>query len=90
MFTAPTPGTYGDAGRNALMGPGEAVTNVGLFKTFQIPGREGLRLQFRSEFFNLLNNVDFLNPNATLGASMGRITTTDPARVIQFTLKLLF
>ncbi len=90
MFAAPTPGTYGDAGRNAMIGPGEAVTNVGLFKTFQLPGREGLRLQFRSEFFNLLNNVDFLNPNATLGASMGRITTTDPARVIQFALKLIF
>src|SRR5205814_9771794 len=51
LFSVPTAGTYGNVGRNALIGPAEAVTNLALFKGFRIPGREGLRLQFRSEFF---------------------------------------
>jgi hypothetical protein len=48
-------------------------------------------LQFRSEFFNLFNNVNLNNPNAQLtSAQMGRITSAGEARVIQFALKLLF
>jgi len=89
-FAAPAPGAYGDAGRNALLGPGAATVNLGLYKSFALPGREGLRLQFRCEFFNLFNNVNLSNPNATLGSSMGRITSAQSARVIQFALKLLF
>ena len=89
-FAAPAANTYGNAGRNALLGPTSHVANLALFKTFPIPVREGMQLQFRSEFFNVLNAVNFSNPNATLGASMGRITGTDSARVIQFALKLLF
>jgi hypothetical protein len=89
-FAAPAPGGYGNAGRNALIGPPAATTNVGLFKTFQLPGREGLRLQFRSEFFNLFNSVNLSNPNASVsaGAQMGRITSAADGRVIQFALKL--
>ena len=92
VFSAPAAGTYGNAGRNALIGPSEATTNLAVFKNFRIPGREGLRLQFRSEFFNLLNSVNLSNPNATVssGAQMGRITSSGSARVIQFALKFLF
>ena len=89
-FAVPAAGTYGNAGRNALIGPGAKVANLALIKNFGVPFREGMRLQFRSEFFNLFNTVNFSNPNATLGASMGRITSTSGARVIQFALKLLF
>jgi outer membrane receptor protein involved in Fe transport len=89
-FAAPAAGTYGNAGRNALMGPSAATTNFAVFKYFPIPLKEGMRLQFRSEFFNLLNAVNLSNPNATLGANMGRITSAADARVIQFALKLLF
>jgi len=89
-FAAPAPGAFGNAGRNALIGPSAGTTNVGLFKTFQLPWREGLRLQFRSEFFNLFNSVNLSNPNASVsaGAQMGRITSAAEARVIQFALKL--
>jgi outer membrane receptor protein involved in Fe transport len=89
-FATPSPGAYGSAGRNALIGPPAATTNVGLFKTFQLPWRESLRLQFRSEFFNLFNSVNLSNPNASVsaGAQMGRITSAADARVIQFALKL--
>jgi hypothetical protein len=49
-----------------------------------------MRLQFRSEFFNLLNRVNLGNPNTTVGASMGRITSAGSARVLQLALKILF
>ena len=92
VFAAPAAGAYGNVGRNALIGPAAATTNLAVFKAFRIPGREGLRLQFRSEFFNLFNSVNLGNPNATVssGATMGRITSAADARVIQFALKFLF
>jgi hypothetical protein len=64
--------------------------NAGLFKSFPLPLREGMKLQFRSEFFNVLNRVNLGNPNVTLGSSMGRITSAGSARVLQFALKVLF
>jgi len=75
-----------------LIGPPEATTNLAVFKNFRIPGREGQRVQFRSEFFNILNSVNLSNPNASLssGMQMGRITSSGSARIIQFALKCLF
>jgi hypothetical protein len=92
VFSAPPAGTYGNVGRNALLGPSSAITNFALFKNIPINLREGMRLQFRSEFFNLFNAVNLGNPNASLsaGAQMGRITSADAARVIQFALKFRF
>jgi hypothetical protein len=92
-FTLPAAGAYGDTGRNGLYGPGSAATNLALFKNVPLPFREGLRLQFRTELFNIFNQVNLSNPNATLsaGANMGRITSTSSeARVIQFALKVIF
>lgn len=53
----PAAGSFGNAGRNVLTGPRQSNVNTGLFKNFNLPGREGLRLQFRSEFFSLLNTL---------------------------------
>jgi outer membrane receptor protein involved in Fe transport len=91
-FAQPAEATYGNVGRNAMVGPGAFNTNAGLFKNFAVPAKENMRVQFRSEFFNLLNNVNLGNPDATVtsGARMGRITSADGGRVIQFALKLLF
>jgi hypothetical protein len=91
-FALPALGTYGNTGRNAVIGPPSKVTNFALFKNFPVPLREGMRLQFRSEFFNLFNTVNLSNPNATLssGVNMGRITSAADARVIQFALKVVF
>lgn len=91
-FAHPATGQFGNVGRNALIGPSQAAANLGVFKSFPIPVMEGMRLQFRSEFFNVLNNVNLGNPNMNLTANqnMGRITSAGGARVIQFALKLLF
>jgi hypothetical protein len=83
-------GTFGASGRNILRGPGFASVDFGLGK--EIPMFwEGHKLQFRAEFFNLFNRVNFNNPNNNLSsAQFGRITASGDPRVIQFGLKYLF
>lgn len=51
-----------------------------------------MRLQFRSEFFNLLNQANFNNPNGNLnaGVNMGRITSAAEARVVQLAIRVTF
>lgn len=92
VFTSPAAGTFGNTGRNPLLGPGATNTNLGLFKNFNLPFREVFRVQFRSEFFNVLNAVNLGAPNNSLnaGVRMGRITSASSARVIQFALKIIF
>ncbi|MGD0136146.1 MAG: TonB-dependent receptor [Bryobacteraceae bacterium] len=89
-FTTPSPNDpFGDLGRNAFRAPGFAQWDLGIDKSFRIT--EGIRLQFRSEFFNVLNHTNFGPPAVTTtSSSFGTITNTLPARQIQFALKLLF
>jgi hypothetical protein len=52
-----------------------------------------MRLQFRAEFFNLFNDVNFMLPNANVSSvQVGQITSViaDSERIIQFGLKLVF
>jgi hypothetical protein len=96
-FIQPLPGTYGNAGRNILQGPGLAETNVSVAKKFSLSDR--LDLQFRSEFFNVFNRANFNTPNPVVYASAtggpsptaGVITATSTtSRQIQLGLKLLW
>ncbi|MCU1292948.1 MAG: TonB-dependent receptor [Bryobacterales bacterium] len=81
---------FGNLGRNALHGPAFHNTDIGAFKNFALTER--FRLQFRAEFFNIFNNVNFSLPDRTLGdTNFGAITGTDTAqRQVQFALKVLF
>ena len=94
-FLLPTAGTYGNLGRGTLTGPGLADADVSLFKNIAI--RERARVQFRAEFFNVLNHPNFSTPNAivfsngAVSSSAGLITsTTTTSRQIQFGVKLMF
>ena len=89
-FALPTPYTYGNAGRDSLRGPGYWNMDFSVFRSFN--PIERLRLQFRGEFFNVFNNVDFSNPSATLGnPNFGVVTSTaNSPRTIQFGVKLNF
>ena len=89
-FTTPSPNDpFGNLGRNAFRAPGLENWDFSANKNFRITER--FRLQFRSEFFNILNHTNFGLPNQTSNSSaFGTITTTYPARQIQFGLKLLF
>ena len=94
-FVLPAAGTYGGLGRGVFTGPGLADMDVSLFKNTALSERTSL--QFRAEFFNVLNHPNLGPPNATvfssgaINASAGLITTlaTTP-RQIQFGMKLIF
>jgi hypothetical protein len=89
-FRTPAQFTYGNSGRNILYGPGRVNFDFSLFKEFGIT--EDVKLQFRTEFFNLFNTPQFDLPNAAIGASnAGTITSiVGTPRQIQFGLKLAF
>jgi hypothetical protein len=85
------PFTFGNAGRNIVIGPGEDESDFGLTKVFPIHG-DVTRLQFRAEAFNLFNHPVFGQPAGIAGvANFGRIAgTTIDARELQFALKLYY
>lgn len=92
---------FGTAGRNTVRGPNFWQADLGLHKSFPVWG-ESTKLEFRMEAFNLFNRSNFQVPNTnasnirivggvpTTGGGYGTITSTFPARQIQFALKLLF
>ncbi len=89
-FTTNALGTFGDTGKNTLRGPRSFGTDAALLKNLPIAGRVGA--QFRFEFFNLFNNVNFGNPNATVtsGQAFGQITSAADPRILQGAIKLTF
>ena len=88
-FAFPFPGTFGNAGRNILEGPGFQNVNMSILKNTRF--NERFNLQFRAEAFNLFNHANFNLPDNFLGSpTFGRITSARDPRHIQFGLKLLF
>ena len=88
-FSFPPRGTFGNAGRNILDGPGYRNVNASLVKNTQLTER--LNLQFRAEVFNLFNHPNFDLPDNFVGSpTFGRITSARDPRHLQFGLKLLF
>lgn len=81
---------YGNLGRNVARGPSHGNIDLAIDKPFPI--RDSLRLSFRAEAFNLLNNPNFSNPSGNLDApNFGVISSTvNNARIVQFALKLSF
>ena len=64
-------------------------TDLAILKDIRVLEKQ--RLQFRAEFFNLLNQVNFNNPVTNISSTtFGRITGTGPARVIQLAAKLIW
>jgi len=85
------PFSWGNAGRNLVRGPGIQDWDFGVAKNIPL-GAESRHLEFRAEFFNLLNHPIFSQPGSVAGtSSFGVIygTSVDP-RQIQFALKLNF
>jgi hypothetical protein len=89
-YSIPAPFTWGDSARNHLFGPGDIVFDVSVLKDTNIT--EQVKLQLRFEFFNMPNHPNFNNPAANISAagSVGRITSAQDPRQIQFGAKILF
>ena len=101
---AGAPGTdIGNVGRNVLRGPRQTNVDFSIIRRF--PFGESRNIEFRAEFFNLFNQVNFANPNGNLNSAtvdpntgqiinpgdFGRITSTsNNPRLIQFAVKFNF
>ena len=80
------------------MGPDYADWDASIARKF--PFSERTNLQFRAEYFNLLNHTNMGDPATDAGRTFGRVTSTTPQnwagtarqndpRIAQFSLKLL-
>ena len=89
VFATNTVGTFGSSGRNILRGPGLFDTDFGLVKNVHLTERAAV--QFRAEFFNFFNNVNFSQPdNSVADSTIGQIFGAGNPRILQFALKVSF
>jgi hypothetical protein len=81
---------FGNAGRNIVEADGIVSFDFSLIKNIEV--HERVTVQFRSEFFNIFNNVNFQVPvNDISSPGFGQVLeTTTTSRQIQFALKILF
>lgn len=87
---------FGSLGRNVVIGPGFNNTDFSISKQTKL--REGTAVQFRAEFFDVFNHVNFGQPGNVVGTpAFGRITSTrfptgesGSSRQMQFAIKLVF
>ncbi len=98
-FTVNPAGTYGTIAKGSFVGPHYVDWDASLTRKFVFSERTNL--QFRAEYFNLMNHTNLGDPATTLGSTFGRITSTTPQnwagtapqndpRIAQLSLKLLF
>lgn len=82
----------GDAPVSDIIGPDFYQWDLSLRKTFRLPFREGMSLQFQADAFNAFNRVNWNNPtvNNAGSSTFGQITGALPARVLQFGGKFNF
>jgi hypothetical protein len=82
-------GSFGDAGRNILQGPGLRDASLSMIRNSRVS--EGLDLQVRVEFFNAFNHTNFDLPDIFLGSpTFGKILSAGNPRRIQVGVKLIF
>ena len=100
-FAFPGANKWGNLGRNTLIGPGVSKLDFSTFKSNRIRRiSENFNVQFRAEFFNILNRANFASPtdNSTVFdqrgnpiSGAGLITSTQTtSRQIQFAIKVIW
>jgi hypothetical protein len=95
-FTVPVIGSagtgFGNIVKGSLRGPGNSVWHAALVRSFPLAGERSV--QFRAEYFNILNHTLLNNPNTSApiasSTSFGTITSTGDPRIAQFALKFVF
>jgi hypothetical protein len=89
-FTKQLAGTFGNSGRNAILGPSNWNVDAALWRTFRLT--ESKKMDLRMEAFNVLNHTRFNNPGTSLsnGNTLGQITGALDPRILQLALKVNF
>jgi hypothetical protein len=97
VFQLPAVGTFGNAARTLLRGPGINNWDVSLFKNF--PVKERVKVQFRWEMYNALNHTQFSAFDTTarfdatgkqVNAGLGQFTVARNPRIMQFAVRATF
>ena len=92
-FQANQPYTYGNLGRNSMIGPGFSNLDCSLMKEatpFRVK-EQPVNTQFRWEFFNIFNHPNFGFPGGTIGTpTFGQLTNASNGRKMQVGLKFIF
>jgi hypothetical protein len=88
-FALPAQFTFGNSSRNILRGPKFSSTDLSFMKNVPVGG--AMQFQVRVEIYNVFNQVNYGNPNASFGsAAFGTITAAGAMRQVQLGGKLLF
>jgi len=88
-FAVAPPNTFGDAGRNSLIGPDYSSFDLSLSRRFTLHDRT--TATFEAQSFNLLNHPSYSLPNPYADqASFGTISSATDPRQLQFALRLAF
>lgn len=88
-FRQPALGTFGNLGRNVVIGPGIVNWDASLQKTFHLSER--VQLQFRWEVYNAPHHFSYWDVATTVGAAnFGQVTSASDPRTLQFGLRLEF
>jgi hypothetical protein len=89
-FTIPAPYTFGNAGRNILIGPGMFTVDFSVVRKINLSER--IYLSFEAQAFNIMNHTNFDLPQAYVDepATFGRIFSAKPPRQLQLAVRLQF
>jgi trimeric autotransporter adhesin len=88
-FSVPAPGTFGDAGRDTIIGPGTSVMNLGLTKNITFGTTRGLSIQLLAN--NVFNTVQFASIDTVVNSrTFGYVTGVRPMRRLQLMIRFRF
>ncbi len=88
-FVAPTPGEWGNAGRDSITGPNQFTINASMARTFRVTDR--ISADFRFDATNALNHVTFASYNTTINSpQFGLASYANPMRTLLATLRFRF
>ncbi len=88
-YGIPATGTFGNAGRNSIIGPGSIVMDMSVNKTFQIKDMKAFT--FRATASNLLNHANYTSIDTTVNSpSFGRVLAVGAMRRIQLNMGFRF
>ena len=88
-FTVPTAGSFGDAGRNTIIGPGTIQFNLGVSKN--IPLKDMMALEFSAEATNFLNHVNYTSIDTVVNSpTFGQVVGVGSMRKISMSTRFRF
>ena len=88
-FSIPPPGTFGNAGRNTIVGPGSSNVSLALLRSVTLGRTRSLSFQIQAN--NIFNTVQFATIDTVVNSpTFGEVTATRPMRRVQLVIRLRF